>query len=145
VVGSLTHCRGYCAVAVAPLGTLTGLGIDAEPAEPLEAALLERIGTSAEHEHWARLPDPGACGWGHIAFSAKESFYKCWFPGTRTFLGFHDAEVDFEPESGRFDIRLLRADVPAGVDPGRFRGRFAVAGEHILTVAWLEAEAREGP
>lgn len=35
VVGSITHCRGYCGCAVAKAGDVVVVGIDAEVHEPL--------------------------------------------------------------------------------------------------------------
>jgi len=40
IVGSITHCRGYCACAVARAERVVSLGIDAEANLPLEVGLL---------------------------------------------------------------------------------------------------------
>ena len=42
------------------------------------------------------LSRPRAPTWGKLMFCAKESFYKCYFPLSRTLLGFLDVEVEFE-------------------------------------------------
>ncbi|HEY7101617.1 MAG TPA: 4'-phosphopantetheinyl transferase, partial [Mycobacteriales bacterium] len=43
VVGSITHCDGYRAVAVARADQLATIGIDAEPHDTLPAGILARI------------------------------------------------------------------------------------------------------
>ena len=94
IVGSMTHCRGYRAAAVAHCSDLHALGIDAEPNEPLPAGVLDVIALDEERD---RLPalvsaDAEIC-WDRILFCAKESVYKAWFPLTRCWLGFEDATV----------------------------------------------------
>jgi 4'-phosphopantetheinyl transferase EntD len=123
VVGSISHCKGFCGVAVARQGEVVGLGLDVERAEPIEPELLVRICTPRERERLATragAPDPGK-----LTFCAKESFYKCYFPLTRTFLGFQDVEVEFEPELRRFRARLVRADAPSICGVRELEGRLA--------------------
>ncbi|HJD81581.1 4'-phosphopantetheinyl transferase superfamily protein [Kitasatospora aureofaciens] len=127
VVGSLTHCDGFRAAAVARAGTLASVGIDAEPALPLPEGVLESIALPVEQQRLAALATehPGTT-WDRILFSAKESVYKAWFPLTELWLDFHEAELDLSPD-GTFSARLL---VPGPVVGGRrldgFDGRWAV-------------------
>jgi len=127
VVGSISHCKDYCGVAVARADTIVGLGFDVERADPLEPELLARICTPRERE---RLPaSPGAPDPGKLTFCAKESFYKCYFPHTREFLGFQDVEIEFERALQGFRARLVRDDAPA------LRGVRELAGR----LAWSDA------
>jgi 4'-phosphopantetheinyl transferase EntD len=48
VTGSITHCAGYQACAVARTGDVAAIGIDAEPNAPLPAGLIERVATAPE-------------------------------------------------------------------------------------------------
>ncbi len=116
VTGSITHCTGYRACAVARRTQVSALGIDAEPTDPLPADVLRVVATRAERawldERMASTPE--VC-WDTLLFSAKESAYKAWFPLTGTSLGFADVAVD-EPAGGRFTVRLL-APVPRGAWP----------------------------
>ncbi|MDX2939106.1 4'-phosphopantetheinyl transferase family protein [Streptomyces ipomoeae] len=108
VVGSMTHCAGYGAAAVASASALTGLGIDAEPNEPLPDGLLERISLPAERPSIDELgylvPE---VRWDRLLFSAKEAVFKTWYPLTHRELGFDQAEIRFDPGSGTFSARLL--------------------------------------
>jgi len=121
VVGSISHCKGFCGVAVARQAEVVGIGLDVERAEPIEPELLVRICTPRERERLA--PRAGAPDPGKLTFCAKESFYKCYFPLTRTFLGFQDVEVEFEPERRGFRARLLRAEAPSVCGLRELEGR----------------------
>lgn len=123
VTGSISHCKGYCGVALARLDAVAGLGFDVERAAALEPELLARICTARER---ARLPSQaGAPDPGKLTFCAKEAFYKCYFPLARTFLGFQDVEVEFAPGLRGFEARLVRADAPAARGVRELAGRLA--------------------
>ena len=90
VVGSISHCDDLCVVAVAPLGTLAGLGVDVEPDAPLEAPLWRKICTPGELAGVVAASPPESRGRTvRLLFSAKEAFYKSVFPVLREVLGFH--------------------------------------------------------
>ena len=137
--GSLTHCRGLCAVAVARRGAVVGIGIDAEPAEPLPVRLLDRVCSPEEKTRLEALPNPAACGWGIVLFSAKESLYKCYFPLARSFLGFRDAEIHLDTETASFTARLVRDATPSALGARAFRGRFCIDEAHVVTAVTLTA------
>ncbi|MFD6422619.1 4'-phosphopantetheinyl transferase [Streptomyces sp. NPDC060198] len=105
VVGSLTHCHGYRAAALAHGTSVTMLGIDAEPHGPLPKGVLEAIALPAERA-WTQSA-PAGTHWDRLLFSAKESVYKAWYPHTGQRLGFEDAELRFDPARGAFTARLL--------------------------------------
>ncbi len=107
VVGSMTHCAGYRAAAVAPATALRAIGIDAEPHQPLPGGVLPVISLPAERAALGGLAaeDPGVC-WDRLLFCAKESVYKAWFPVTRQWLGFKQAEITIMA-NGSFTARLL--------------------------------------
>lgn len=135
VVGSITHCTGYRAAAVAPAEALAGLGIDAEPHEPLPDGVAGVVTVAGEPERLAALRDaaPGT-HWDRLLFSAKESVYKAWYPLTGRWLGFEEAELTFDPD-GRFTARILvdgtRTDGGPPLDV--LDGRWLVAGGLLLT------------
>jgi 4'-phosphopantetheinyl transferase EntD len=136
-VGSITHCAGYCAAAVARSADASALGIDAEVNKPLPAGVAELVCTEVELA-WTAAADHGATPWQVLIFSAKESIYKAWQPLTRAWLGYLDAELSIDPERGCFEARLL---VPAHSALGEgfegFRGRFVITATHVLTAVTL--------
>ncbi|THV29144.1 4'-phosphopantetheinyl transferase family protein [Glycomyces paridis] len=135
VVGSLTHCAGFRAAALADARDLAALGIDAEPHAPLPEGVLGAVTLAPERRMLAALAETdGGVHWDRVLFSAKESVFKAWFPATRRWLGFEDAEVVLEP-GGRFVATVLAAEAPfAG-----FEGRWAVRDGVIATATAVEA------
>ncbi|OAH13472.1 4'-phosphopantetheinyl transferase family protein [Streptomyces jeddahensis] len=135
VVGSMTHCEGYRAAAVARTDDIRTLGIDAEPHGPLPEGVLDVIALPSEQARLARdLPD-GAIHWDRLLFSAKESVFKAWYPVTGVDLGFHEADLTFRQADGAttrgvFTARLLRP-VPAA--PQEFCGQWLVRDGLALT------------
>lgn len=131
VVGSMTHCGGYRAAAVARAEDVTAIGIDAEPALPLPDGVLGMITSSEERALLSSLADvaPTVC-WDRLTFCAKEAVYKAWFPLTKRWLGFKDVFVEIDRD-GTFIARLLLTD-PHVVDG--FTGRWLVR-DGLLLVA----------
>jgi 4'-phosphopantetheinyl transferase EntD len=108
VVGSITHCTGYRACALARSHELAGVGIDAEPNAPLPEGVLEQIARPEERPLLAQLAraDP-AVHWDRVLFCAKETVYKVWFPLARQWLGFEEAALTIDPVERTFRARLL--------------------------------------
>ncbi|MFD9160665.1 4'-phosphopantetheinyl transferase [Streptomyces sp. NPDC059558] len=103
VVGSMTHCAGYRAAAVASRTRVRAVGIDAEPHEPLPGRVLGAIARAEERERLAVLTaECPQVRWDRLLFCVKESVYKAWFPMTRRRLGFADASVSFDRAAGTF-------------------------------------------
>jgi len=135
VVGSLTHCDSYCAAAVASSSDVVALGIDAEPATPLDPGLLEVMFSTTERVKLREL-DRRAPGvpWSKVAFSVKETIYKAWFPFTGRWLSFHDVDLTCDPD-GWFNAQVLvEAPPPLTV----IVGRFVVAGGLVCSATVIE-------
>lgn len=135
VVGSITHCEGYCAAAVAHADDFASLGIDAEEHAPLPPGILERVALPEERTAIAALrrEDPDVC-WDRLLFSAKESVYKVWFPLVRRWLGFEDAALRLDPQAQAFDARILvPAHTEGGLELTRLRGRWLVRDGLVAT------------
>lgn len=144
VVGSLTHCAGYRAAAVAltpgaagGVG-IAGIGIDAEPHRPLTGGLLETVARPEELDRLAALTrwEPQV-HWDRLLFSAKESVFKVWYPLARGWLGFEEASVAvtaLTPGTGLLTVSLLRQS--PGL-PAVLKGRWLVAFGLVLTAVVL--------
>lgn len=139
IVGSITHCDGYCAAAVARQSDLRSLGIDAERNVLLPPGVLRLTCTERER---GQLPSLAGVSVPALIFSAKESVYKAWYPLARRWLDYLDAEVDVDVASGRFRARLLVEPPPACGLPGNvFEGRFAFTAEHVFTAVAVPSAA----
>lgn len=126
VVGSITHCARYRAVAVARARDVIALGIDAEADAPLPAGVLATVAGDDER----RALSAHRCGvcWDRVLFSAKESVFKAWFPLTGRGLGFEHADVRIDPAGATFSARLL-VDGPLR----ELRGRWGAGGGIVAT------------
>lgn len=132
--GSITHCAGYRAAAVAEAAAVPAIGIDAEPHRELPGGVLETISVPVEARHVSELlrmrPE---IRWDRLLFSAKESVYKAC-ASVQGDLGFRDILIAFAPEQGTFSARTLapRTAAPASA-PRPTAGR----GGRDLTGRWL--------
>jgi 4'-phosphopantetheinyl transferase EntD len=163
VVGSMTHCEGYRAAAVARAAEVVTLGIDAEPHEPLPGREPDVVARPEERERLAGLRArwPEVC-WDRLLFSVKECVYKAWFPVTGRWLGFEEASVVLEsaalpsvtlessasesagpgPGTGIFRAALLvPGPVAAGVRLTGFEGRWLVRDGLVLTAVAVPVRA----
>jgi enterobactin synthetase component D len=108
LVGSITHSAGFAWAAVARSEQARGLGIDSEVRldDERAAALAGSILTRAELRalRAARLGDGAAVT---LAFSAKESLFKCLHPLVLRPFDYLDAEVTAVVAPGELELRLL--------------------------------------
>lgn len=134
IVGSIAHDDRLCIVAVARSESYASLGVDVEPDAPLEPEIAARIWSPSEAEQAARRSDMTPALASRLVFSAKEAFYKCQFPLTRTFLGFKEVSVTLGDAT--FEVRLADAvgRFPAGM---RFAGQWRRVEGQLLTAVVL--------
>ncbi|MFI6208186.1 4'-phosphopantetheinyl transferase [Streptomyces sp. NPDC051041] len=140
LVGSMTHCEGYGAAALARDGDLAALGIDAEPHGPLPDGVLSAVCLPTEARRLHRLAEQRpAVHWDRLLFSAKESVYKAWFPLTRKWLDFSEADIEIAADAGGDHRGTFRATllVPGPELAGRrlthFDGRWTVGRGLVAT------------
>lgn len=140
VVGSMTHCAGYRAAAVARSHDVLTVGIDAEPHQPLPPGVLTTIAMADEQTRIAELTAAhNAVHWDRLLFCAKETVYKAWFPLMRRWLGFHDAAVTIGPIAA-----LPGTADPGAINPveGTFSARLLVGGPTVAGVVLTEFAGR---
>ncbi len=140
IVGSMTHCDGYRAAAVATTIQATSIGIDAEPNLPLPEGVLGSIAAANDLDQLDRLAHTTpAIAWDRLLFCAKESVYKAWYPLMSQWLGFEQARVELAPD-GTFIATLL---VPGPVVDGRpleqLPGRWVADHGLLLTAVVISA------
>ncbi|MFD7708762.1 4'-phosphopantetheinyl transferase [Streptomyces sp. NPDC059785] len=148
LVGSMTHCDAYCAAALVPATDLASLGIDAEPHAPLPEGVLDSIALPSERERLRRLTaDTPGIHFDRLLFSAKESVYKAWFPLTRQWLDFSEADIALRTDpavregvgSGGFRAELLvPGPLVGGARVAAFHGRWTVQRGLLATAVTVE-------
>ena len=108
IIGSITHCAGYRAAALATDKNLRTIGIDAEPHGPLPDGVLRAVASPGEQDRLAALArEAPEVHWDRLLFSAKESVFKAWYPVARRWLGFEHADLVVDPDAGTFTARIL--------------------------------------
>ena len=139
IVGSMTHCDGYRAAAVASKADMAAVGIDAEINEPLPVEVAELIMSENEAQAIRYLVSSEPyVAWDRLLFSIKESIFKTWFPLTESWLDFTQCEVSIEASTFAGHLRI---PAPAfnGIDLSCIRGRWTVCRRHLLTAALVVA------
>ncbi|MEM9492807.1 MAG: 4'-phosphopantetheinyl transferase superfamily protein [Myxococcota bacterium] len=133
VVGSITHTDDFCAVVVADSESVRSIGIDAEADTPLKPELVEMVCTPGE-KRWLDAQDENRRGLlAKLIFSAKEAFYKCQYPLTKTFLDFLDVELTFDLETETFTARMLKQVNSWCASNENATGRFKIEDGLIVT------------
>lgn len=136
VVGSVTHCDGYCAVAVARAQDVLAVGIDAEVHAALPSEVLEYVCFNDELV-WLNQA-PSDVHWDCLMFSIKEAVFKAWFPLTERWLGFEDVQIAFNPDQRTFHARLLQGPLKiAGHELAGFTGQYEVRNNLALSAVVL--------
>jgi 4'-phosphopantetheinyl transferase EntD len=140
VVGSLTHCEGYRGAVVSRTDAARSVGIDAEPHGDLPDGVLDAVSLPAERAELSTLP--AGLHWDRILFCAKEATYKAWYPLTERWLGFEDAHIVFNVDSGcatgDFVSRILiDPSARSGPPLTTMRGRWSVRDGLVLTAIVL--------
>jgi 4'-phosphopantetheinyl transferase EntD len=146
IVGTMTHCEGYRACALALDRDVRTLGVDAEPDAPLPEGVLDTI---ALGEELAMLRDLGTRSpgvhWDRLLFSVKEAVYKAWFPLAGKWLDFSEARIAIDPDAGTFEATLLvpGPETPEGPLTG-FTGRWLSRRGLLLASIVVTVPAVEG-
>jgi enterobactin synthetase component D len=141
-VGSITHTSSFACAVAARRGRLRSIGIDSEAV--LDEAAVREVLPMVLDPAEARVIDSGERPeLATLAFSAKESLYKCLYPCALVFFEFADAELEWvrpaSPERGTFGLRLRKAlgrVFPCGL---RVDGRYVIEGDHVHTAVELLA------
>jgi 4'-phosphopantetheinyl transferase EntD len=141
VTGSITHCDGCCAAAVAWKDRVAGIGIDVEPHEPLPRGTLGLVTGADERNAMRRLErsHPGIA-WDRLMFSCKEAAFKAWFPFHRDWLGFDAVRVVVDVGGQAFDVTARRGDVRGPRPPlVALRGHWSIGAGFIRTAVAISS------
>jgi 4'-phosphopantetheinyl transferase EntD len=95
--GSISHCADWCVAAAARADDgYLAIGVDIEPAEPLDADLIEEICTTEERRRLDDLPAERRDLLARMIFCAKECAYKCQYPLSGQLLDFQALSIRLE-------------------------------------------------
>lgn len=137
LVGCITHTDAWCAAAVARRADgFRSLGLDIEPATPLDPKLFRIICLPEERAYLDAQPAAERGLLGKLIFSAKECAYKCQYPLSRTFLDFHAMRVYPDLVGGGF-VAVFQRDASPFASGDELRGRLLVDQGYLMTAMTL--------
>jgi 4'-phosphopantetheinyl transferase EntD len=142
MLGSITHTHGYCAAVVAARRCVVALGVDSEVVGEVNEEIWCSICVPQETAWIRSLPRTQQDAAAALIFSTKEAFYKCQYPVTREFLGFHDVSVEapaWNAAEGEFRVRPLRSIGIEARSPAPLRGRYLFHDEFVTAGMGLAA------
>jgi 4'-phosphopantetheinyl transferase EntD len=138
ICGSITHCDGCWAAAVARSRDTRSLGLDAERRRVFSDAVRRAVTLPAERDAQQRC-DPRV-PWDLLLFSAKESVFKAWYPIAGRWLGFHHARVEIDYEHQTFDAFVLaQGEYAASLGLSTVRGRYRIDDHFVFTAVVVPA------
>ncbi len=131
IKGSISH-SSECGIAVVSCDVdLISIGIDVELIEPISESVCDMICTQDEIDALGnRSHDPIA--W-KLMFSAKESIYKCLYPVVKKWIGFSDAQLQFDFSAGTFSIIMRNSLKIQKKYCDNMKGRFVFGDGYLFT------------
>ena len=141
IIGSITHTKNYCAVAIGSSKEFKGIGVDAEIISRVKPELWDKICTPIELNALNQCDNETAKINSALIFSAKESFYKCQYALTKTFIGFHDVEIAINLNDEIFTV-TLKKDVGRYLRIGQqFAGNFLIRDNLLVTGLLIRSQS----
>lgn len=133
IIGSISHTRGLCGVAVAYKNKVMNIGLDMECIGRLKRDCWHLVCTANEQSWIEAQPLDSQGRLAAMIFSAKECFYKCQYLITKKWIGFHDAEVLVNLDGSEFEMRLLGDISDVFKRDAVFIGRYLFHQSYVLT------------
>jgi len=137
-VGSISHSASECIVVVGKASHYMGVGIDIEPHRALCKNVIRMITTACERRWLEGVEGDQHNRLARLLFSAKESFFKCFYSAFGIKLGFRDVSFTLDPVSQilRYQYKISQI-LPPNYD--RLRGRYWLGRNHFITLFFIPA------
>jgi 4'-phosphopantetheinyl transferase EntD len=125
-IGSISHSDRACVAITSKKSQWSGLGVDLEPAIPLDAPLWSTVLVEEDYAHCANPLHATAI------FSIKEAVYKAQYAITKQLFGFDVLTVSLA--SDHFHVRFLEQQgcFPKGHE---LEGHWGIASGHVIALA----------
>ena len=144
-VGSISHTKGLCVVAIAPKSRYQSIGLDVEQATPLSADVLDLICNPQEQDRLNAIKfrhgnEFASAPLDKVIFSAKESIHKTYFPLNHHTLDFLDAQIALEASEGTFEAIIVNPEPRPRTCIDRLSGRFSINRDFVASCIVLEQQ-----
>ncbi len=133
VVGSISHSKLSCVIAIATWENYRAVGVDVEQLNRITPRVIERITTTNDLLESSVLSKYELST---LIFSAKESLFKLLYPDVKHYFGFKSASL-IKVSSTHFTMQLERSLGARYQSKERFDGHFMIMGEEIITLMTL--------
>lgn len=134
-IGSISHSGILAGAAVAlDRSGMRSIGLDIEPASPLECDLIAEICVEDEMSWLSSRPAAEQPLLAKAIFCAKEAAYKSQYPLSRQLTGFDTLQIDLDIDAGSFVARCLSDALPFR-SGDMLRGSIWLTHGHFISVA----------
>ncbi len=133
-IGSISHTSQIAFAAVASEAYVLGLGVDVEEEGALPSDMVARICVPSELKYLAPWSAEVGGDAAKLLFSAKEAFYKSYYPIRRRFLEFLDVAIVLRPAYNSFQVTLVH---DRSLDEAKISGRFGWALGHVFSIVTI--------
>ncbi|HEX2023221.1 MAG TPA: 4'-phosphopantetheinyl transferase superfamily protein [Acidimicrobiales bacterium] len=145
-VGSISHAGDWSGAVVARAADAWALGFDMEELDPPLTPEVERLVlTPDERRPPGSTGHPLAAHRSKIAYSVKESVYKCLFPRTGWRLAFDDVTVEVDLHRSRAEAQVDERFRSPAADLSLLEVGVVVADGYVFTGLCITARAGWGP
>ena len=139
IFGSITHSGNLAAAAAGLTDDILGVGIDLEDlSRKIDLKISRHICVDDELKCLEKLSPEQANLNLRIIFSAKESIFKCFFPISRKYLHFKDANVKIDENKSEFSFILSAARSNITNVGYSHQGFFSVKDNFLLTSTYIK-------
>ena len=138
--GSISHSENWVWSTVAQSNEIRSLGVDTEivVSSKTQDILHDDIVTAQERSVIEALGVSPQVSF-TLAFSAKEAFYKCWYPITKSFLEFKQVTIE-SCTSNKMRIAPLTSLPNSSLNPAWLDVHFLVTDSDVFTATWMDPE-----
>ncbi|MCA3710590.1 MAG: 4'-phosphopantetheinyl transferase superfamily protein [Phenylobacterium sp.] len=142
LVGSISHCDGFCGAIAARGDLYAGVGLDVDSAAPLARASRPLVCADGELDDAQSRNGLARDSAAKLIFSIKESVYKAYAQATGDFLDFLDVAVELDSPS-TFLARIIaphRRSPPGGPD---LAGVFGLVPGFVFSAIGISSSSRD--
>jgi len=135
--GSISHSKNWVWASVAKSEQVLSIGVDTEVIvdSATRSQTWEQVATIAELRTLETLDLDPATEF-TVLFSAKEAFYKCWYPVSKQYFDFKDATVE-SCQPGQLTIRPTKSNPISQLQPSQLTVQYLVDAQDVFTVIWM--------
>jgi 4'-phosphopantetheinyl transferase EntD len=133
IAGSISHCKGYCGVAVVQKTDIESIALDVESVGQVKRGIWKHFCNQQELSWINSLPEDQQQKNAALIFSTKECFYKCQYPITKKWLNFHDVTISIDSNQNEFEVKFL-INIGSSFERGTcLKGNYLISSHYVFS------------